>query len=215
MPDEFKNAEDKPEEPGLMTVMTDRKFRRGTWTMFFWTFFFMWTGIDALNMYSNVIIVKMNEPRIHAGKEPFFNAEVGSVLVGLTQFVGSLLAYFSVTKFNRITLLFWGHIAMGLLWFAVAMSNKYEWNMLANLFISIFIIIFSMTEGPLIWMYGAEVLNDSQLGIGGLGFTVNLLCIAYLTEYIIKWIEPEGLFFIFSGTTLIGAFWIKAFLKET
>ena len=175
----------------------------------------MWTGIDALNMYSNIIIVKMNEPRISEGKEPFFNAEVGSVLVGATQFVGSMLAYFSVSKFNRVTLLFWGHIAMGLLWLSVAISTRYEYNMLANLFISIFIIIFSMTEGPLIWMYGAEVLNDSQLGVGGLGFTLNLLGIAYLTEYIIKWIEPEGLFFIFSGTTLIGAFWIKAFLKET
>lgn len=42
----------------------------------------MWTGIDALNMYSNVIINRMNEPRIKAGQSIYITAEVGTVLVG-------------------------------------------------------------------------------------------------------------------------------------
>jgi len=96
--------------------MFDKNYRKATWVVFIWTFFFMWAGIDALNMYSNVIISKMNEPRIKAGKSVFISAEVGSVLIGATQWIGSILAYFTVYNFGRVTLLVWGHLAMGLLW---------------------------------------------------------------------------------------------------
>jgi len=150
----------------------------------------MWTGIDALNMYSNVIIAKMNAPRIAEHKKPFFSAEVGSVLIGVTQLLGSVLAYFTVSKFGRKPLLVWGHLIMGLLWLGIGFSTTYEWNVLAMFLMGLFIIIFSVTEGPLIWIYTAETLHDNQLGIVGIGLTLNLLLIAYITEFIIKWIEP-------------------------
>lgn len=212
---EFKEGEEEAEVPGMGEVCTSRKFRKATWVVFAWTFFYMWAGIDALNMYSNVIIVQMNAPRVKEGKSPFFSAEVGSVLVGVTQFVGGALAYFTVTKFGRVPLLVWGHLIMGIIWAAIGVATIYAYNFLAILLMGAFILIFSMTEGPLIWIYMAESLNDAQLGIAGLGFTVNLLLIAYITEYLIKWIKPEGLYFLFCVSTLIGGVFIKVFLKET
>lgn len=65
---------DKPEGEEMHKVVSDEKpadeeaeitfgqaacgknYKKGTWIIFIWSFFFMWTGIDALNMYSNVII---------------------------------------------------------------------------------------------------------------------------------------------------------------
>ena len=80
---------------------------------------------------------------------------------------------------------------------------------------AVFIVVFSVTEGPLIWIYTAETLHDNQLGIVGIGLTLNLLVIAYITEFIIDWIKPQGLFFIFAGSTLAGGAFIQVFLKET
>lgn len=76
-------------------------------------------------------------------------------------------------------------------------------------------LIFGITEAPLIWIYSAEALNDTQFGVAVLGQTANLLFIAFITEYIIEWIKPEGLFFLFCGSTLIGGIYIKIFLIET
>lgn len=111
--------------------MFGRNYRKATWTVFIWTFFFMWTGIDALNMYSNIIINKMNEPRIKEGKTILISAEVGSVLIGAVQFIGSILAYFTVYNFGRIPLLVWGHFVMGLLWGGIGICTMYEYNLIA------------------------------------------------------------------------------------
>jgi len=132
----------------------------------------------------------MNAPRVKAGKEPFFSAEVGSVLIGVTQLVGSILAYFTVSKYGRKPLLVWGHLIMGLLWVGIGFCTMGEWNVLAMFLMAVFIVVFSVTEGPLIWIYTAETLHDNQLGIVGIGLTLNLLVIAYITEFIIDWIKP-------------------------
>jgi len=130
----------------------------------------------------------MNKPRIDAGKDPFFSAEVGGVLIGVTQLVGSVLAYFTVSKFGRKPLLVWGHLIMGLLWLGIGFATMEHWNVLAMFLIAVFILVFSVTEGPLIWIYTAETLHDNQLGIVGIGLTVNLLIIAYITNFIITWV---------------------------
>jgi len=129
----------------------------------------MWTGIDALNMYSNVIIDQMNAPRIKEGKSVYITAELGSVFVGASQFVGAILAYFTVYNFGRVTLLVWGHFAMGLLWAGIGFCTMYEYNLMAMIQIVAFLLIFAMTEAPLIWIYSAEALNDTQFGIAVCG----------------------------------------------
>jgi uncharacterized membrane protein (Fun14 family) len=175
----------------------------------------VWTGIDALNIYSNIIINKMNLPRLKEGKAIIISAEVGSVIVGATQFIGAFLAYFTVRSFGRVTLLVWGHLIMGLLWLGVGLCTIYEYDLLAMVQIALFLMIFSVTEAPVIWIYCAEALNDTQFGVAQFSQTASILLTAYITEYLLEWLKPEGLFFLFSASTLLGGLYIKTYLKET
>jgi hypothetical protein len=210
-----QQQEGESKTPSIRQAIFGRNHRKGTWVILGWTFFFMWTGIDALNMYSNVIINRMNEPRIKAGQSILITAEFGTTMIGAMQFIGSILAYYTVYNFERVKLLVWGHILMGVLWSGIGLSTMFEYNILALIQIACFLLIFALTEGAIIWIYCAEALTDTQLGVGILGLWINQLLIAFVTEYIIQWIEPEGLFFIFSVTTLLGAVYIKTFLHET
>ena len=210
-----EEGDEQTKEPSIKQAIFGKNYRKGTWIVLGWTFFFMWTGIDALNMYSNVIINRMNEPRIKAGESIYITAEFGTMMVGAMQFIGSILAYYTVYNFERVKLLVWGHILMGLLWGGIGFCTMYEYNVIALLQIACFLLIYALTEGAIIWIYCAEALNDTQLGVGILGLWVNQLFIAFITEYIIEWIKPEGLFFIFCGTTLVGGIYIKTFLHET
>jgi hypothetical protein len=57
---ESKNEMEKDSEiksePSLYEVLFGKTYRKATWIIFIWTFFFNWTGIDSINMYSNIII---------------------------------------------------------------------------------------------------------------------------------------------------------------
>ena len=84
-----------------------------------------------------------------------------------------MLAYFTVYNFGRVKLLVWGHLAMGLFWGGIGFSTMYEYNMIAMILIVGFLITYAVTEGAVIFIYCAEALNDTQLGIGVLGLWVN------------------------------------------
>ena len=97
------------------------------------------------------------------------------------QFIGAPLAYFFVYNFGRITLLFWGHISMGLLWGAVGFCTLYDYNIIAIILILVYIFVFAVTEGTVIWIYCAEVLNDYQFGVAIFGLFANFLIISLVT----------------------------------
>jgi len=103
----------------------------------------------------------MNEPRIKAGESIYITAEFGSMMVGVMQFIGSILSYLTVYNFRRVNLLVWGHILMGLLWGGIGFCTMYEYNVIALLQIAFFLIVYSLTEGAIIWIYCAEALNDT------------------------------------------------------
>ena len=75
--------EGKSKESSIRQAIFGENYMKGTWIVLGWTFFFMWTGIDALNMYSNVIINRMNEPRIKAGESILISAEFGTTMIGV------------------------------------------------------------------------------------------------------------------------------------
>ena len=57
--DKVEGEEKAPDAEAEVTfgqAACGKNYKKGTWIIFIWSFFFMWTGIDALNMYSNVII---------------------------------------------------------------------------------------------------------------------------------------------------------------
>ena len=178
--------------------------------------FNQWTGIDALNSSSHRLFVQMNEGVGAEGEDNLaMSARLGTVLLGLSNFVGALLAYFTVFNFDRVTCLFWGHVAMGLLHFGVSICILYEQNFVAVLLIVCFILVFQLSEGPILWIYSAEACHDSAFGFVTLAQFVNLSAVAVSFEYIMAGLSPHGTFFFLGGSSLAGAVFLKFFVKET
>lgn len=65
------------------------------------------------------------------------------------------------------------------------------------------------------WIYSAEVLEDSAFGYAVQGMFLMNLIVVGLTEYVLAQVGAQGLFFIFASFTYLGAIFAKLYLKET
>jgi hypothetical protein len=85
-------------------------YRRATWTCFIIGIFNMQTGLNAVNVYMHRLmdIVKDLGPFL-------ITANTATVICGVTDFLGGVLAIFAMHKFGRKTMLIYGHAMMGLM----------------------------------------------------------------------------------------------------
>ena len=83
--------------------------------------------------------------------------------------------------------------------------------------ICVFILSFQFSQGPIAWMYAAEVAVDTALGLCVLALFLSLLEKAITMEFMVHSpaIGSEGMFFILGGVTLLGSAFIQIFVKET
>ena len=65
------------------------------------------------------------------------------------------------------------------------------------------------------WIYSAEVLQDSAFGYAVQGMFLMNLIVVGMTEYVLAQAGAQGLFFIFASLTYLGAIFAKFYLKET
>jgi len=100
--------------------------------MLFWSFQNQWTGIDAINIFSNRILTKMGAS----------NPTFGAMIIGSSNFFFSLLAYLPLKYFEKKTILWYSHLLMSVIWVGVAVAaskGSSEWVIiLIFLFIAIF-----------------------------------------------------------------------------
>ena len=129
--------------------------------------------------------------------------------------VGSFLAYLTVNNFGRVKVLVWCHAAMTILHFSLAFCILYEQNFLAVINIIVFILVFHLGEGSIVWIYSAEICQDAAFGFAVFGQFFNLIILSMTTEYLIAYLKPHGTFFLFGGITLTGGICIWLLAKET
>ena len=170
----------------------------------------MLTGIDGLNMFSNRIMTDMNR-----GKEVTVSANTATVIFGWINFISAFFSLFIIQYFGRVTILFYAHLFMGTVQLCLGICVIYEQNLASVILISVFMFTFAVTDGPIMWIYSAEVLQDSAFGYAVQGMFLMNLIITGVTEYILAEVGAQGLFFIFASFTYLGAAFAKIYLKET
>ena len=106
---------------------------------------------------------------MNEGSDNVVSANFGTILLGFMNFFGAACAYFFVKSFGRVQVLLWAHLGMGIIQIILAVCIIYEQNLFAIILILIFIFIFQISEGPILWIYSAEVCHDSAFGIVVLG----------------------------------------------
>lgn len=81
----------------------------------------------------------MNESQ---GEGIYVSANVGTILIGSMNFIGALLAYFTVNNFGRVSVLIKSHFMMAAIHWVLAVCIIYEYNFAALMLILAFILIF-------------------------------------------------------------------------
>ena len=105
---------------------------------------------------------------------------------------------------------------MGLSLCVVAIFQIYDMSIPLIVALCVFITSFQFSQGPIAWMYAAEVAVDTALGLCILALFLSLLEKAITMEFMVhSAMGPQGMFFLLGGITLVGALFVAIYIKET
>jgi hypothetical protein len=81
---------------------------------------------------------------------------------------------------------------------------------------SLFMIVYVITNGPIIWLYVSEIASDAALGFCLFILWTFVLLLSLTTNFLMEsFLRPQGVFWIFGAVSLGGAFFNYHFSKET
>lgn len=122
------------------------------------SFFQQITGINAILYYGPRIFESMNLPGDIA--------MVNQIIVGLAMMVFTIVAIFTVEKFGRKPLLMVGTIGMGICIFTFGfLTYAQNSGPLALISLVGYIAFFSISQGPIVWVYLSELFPNKVRGV--------------------------------------------------
>ncbi len=81
---------------------------------------------------------------------------------------------------------------------------------------SIFMVAYVITNGPIIWLYVSEIVSDAALGFCLFVLWSFVLLLSLSTNFLMEsFLRPQGVFWIFGAFSLGGAYFNYQFAKET
>lgn len=92
----------------LKEAITSEEYRRATWVCAFIFVFNQLSGNASIMFYSNTILENLNSDG--GGIDP----AVGTIIIGLVNFIGSATAVVPVSYLGRKTILLLGHLIMSI-----------------------------------------------------------------------------------------------------
>lgn len=136
-------------------------------------------------------------------------------LIGMINFVATLIGLVLLIFFGRKSLMLTFNIAMTLTLFMLANYSFQKDSTGMIVCVLLFISFFEFSSGPIVWLYNAEIMRDKAVAVATfLNWGISLIisvCIPYLVKkYDIGWI-----FCSFTALTLLGTMLIIASMKET
>lgn len=169
------------------------------------------TGLNAINGYSNTLVDKLNK----GGSFPFTPSEA-TYFLGVSGFVGAIIGPAIISRLGRKMNFLIGQGSMGVAMTLMGVFTVTEANMALFCFIVLYAILYQTSQGPLIWIYSSEVTVDAAGGLVVFAFFGALFLQAMtLNALMDSALQPQGVFFLFGGITILGFFWILAFMKDT
>ena len=172
---------------------------------------YQFTGINSVLAYTNSMFSNL---KFNSQFE--MTAANAAYLIGIANFLSSIISVLSAGVFGRKFLLIVGHFAIALCMILLGFfaSNNFTIDIISLLLFYLF--IFQTTLGPIFWIYITEVLVDSAIG-----FTVSVFfgAMTFISLVSLPIIESnyklQGLFWVFGFVTLIGGLISIAYVKET
>lgn len=121
----------------MTEALVGTNYWRATWFCIIFGISLQLTGINALIWYSNTILSRMQE------RDPnSISPRLGTILIGVTNFVASIFSLFPVRYLGRRTLVVGGHFLMAILLCLVGVFSYYDYNTPMLIMILLFLITF-------------------------------------------------------------------------
>ena len=121
----------------------------------------------------------------------------------------------TVYRFKRRSLYLVGQAMIAVLLGTFAYSIYQRSATQAIFFMSLCILVTNLTIGGLHWLYIPEITSDVQFGFVATFHYSNGIIIATISEWMFKYMRPEGTFLFHCIMTSLGFIFMYFFLQET
>lgn len=141
-----------------------------------------------------------------------------TALAGFGLLIFTFLAALLLMRFGRRQLMIWGNALMAVTMCLIGLFLYLHHTTLVVIFIVLEIIWFSISSGPIVWLYCAEILQDKAMTLAISLIWLSNIIISYATPLAIKALEPNHIgiiFFVVGGLTAFATVFIVFRMKET
>jgi SP family sugar:H+ symporter-like MFS transporter len=195
----------------LTQALTDKKYRMGTWVCLILIFYHEIVGINVVLAYSHRILSEIDP----TGKS--LNPKTGTIIIGIINFVTTVCSIPFVIKFPRKTLLLWGHFFIFVFHTLAAIFSLAEMPMWELIMMNLFIAAYEFSSGTVCWIYIAEVVVDSALGLSVMTLFGTVFFLNLFVEFLID--SPSfgfaGVFMSMGIFSLTGSIFVYFYMRET
>ena len=170
------------------------------------------TGIGAIVYYAPTIFM--------ASGDESSAALFASVLIGLTNFLGTIVSFFIIDRFGRKPLLYVGLVGMGLSLLGAGSSADTEVFGVSLMLVSIisYIWFYAISLGPVGWVLVAEIYPTK---IRGFAMAICLM-VLWLSDFIVAYTFPwlneslgQGVFNVYAGICVLAFLFAWFIVVET
>lgn len=155
-------------------IFCNKKYRRATFVGIGVSIFQQLCGINIIDFYSGTILtgldLTVNEVNILVGAVTLFSTCIGVTLLN---------------RLGRRTLMIIGNAFMAISLFGLGYGLNYNVKLVSIVSVFAFISFFSISAGPIAFLYMAEIMTDKAMSIGVLLNWAVVLVIASVTPGIV------------------------------
>lgn len=170
-------------------------------------------GIGAVIYYAPKIFIK-------AGFKSASSGLLATVMVGIVNFLGTIVSFLIIDKFGRKPLIYIGHLGMGISLTLVGIFFKLTAVSAIWILIPIlsFVGFYSMSLGPVAWVIVAEIfptkIRGKAMAISMVVLWISDFSVSQSFPWLFEKIE-ENTFFVYAVINVIGFLFAWLVIKET
>lgn len=188
---------------------TNEKHRRSSWIAICLTASVWLNGFQVILNYANNILTQVND------EDSLLNPRQSVYALGLSQFLGSIISLWAVTKFGRRTLLLVGHLGCATLLTLLALCVIWDLDAFILIFICLYSFLFNITNVTVINVYLMEICTDIAFGASLVVMQLIILVETATALEMITWLRPEGFFLFYATTSFLGFIFVYFWIGET
>ncbi|CAI2367402.1 unnamed protein product [Moneuplotes crassus] len=174
------------------------------------------TGINVVILYTSQIIFSSTSSENWKSMEDQEFTTIITCVVGLVNFLSSLLAVILLKKFGRKFLFLVGNSGISLCLLALGIYTvKTDEDNFVVVFTLLFIVCFEIGIGTVFFVYISEIMTEVGISVAMAIIWTLTVVISLITETMIKSIMQQGIYFLFFGINTLFLLFIIFFVKET